>query len=70
MALRQRICREYLKRVFTGYNGRNDKKATGLGLNLCRKAAEHLNVGIAVESKPGVGSCFTLDLKERQFNIE
>ena len=59
MALRQRICREYL-----------NKKATGLGLNLCRKAAEHLNVGIAVESKPGVGSCFTLDLKERQFNIE
>lgn len=68
------IAPEDLPRIFekgfTGYNGRNDKKATGLGLNLCRKAAEHLNVGIAVESKPGVGSCFTLDLKERQFNIE
>ena len=68
------IAPEDLPRIFekgfTGYNGRNDKKATGLGLNLCRKAAEHLNIGIAVESKPGVGSCFTLDLKERQFNIE
>ena len=68
------IAPEDLPRIFekgfTGYNGRNDKKATGLGLNLCRKAAEYLNIGIAVESKPGVGSCFTLDLKERQFNIE
>ena len=68
------IAPEDLPRIFekgfTGYNGRNDKKATGLGLNLCRKAAEHLNIGIAVESKPGVGSCFTLDLKERQFHIE
>lgn len=68
------IASEDLPRIFekgfTGYNGRNDKKATGLGLNLCRKAAERLNIKITAESKPGKGSCFTLDLKERQMNIE
>ncbi len=68
------IAPEDLPRIFekgfTGYNGRNDKKATGLGLNLCRKAAERLNIRITAESKPGKGSCFTLDLKERQINIE
>ena len=68
------IAPEDLPRIFekgfTGYNGRNDKKATGLGLNLCRKAAERLNIRITAESKPGKGSCFTLDLKERRINIE
>ena len=68
------IAPEDLPRIFekgfTGYNGRNDKKATGLGLNLCRKAAERLNIKITAESKPGEGSCFTLDLKERRINIE
>ncbi len=68
------IAPEDLPRIFekgfTGYNGRSDKKATGLGLNLCRKAAEQLNIGITAESEPGKGSCFTLDLQERQINIE
>ena len=27
---------------FTGYNGRSDKKSTGLGLYLCRQAADML----------------------------
>ena len=68
------IAAEDLPRIFekgfTGYNGRNDKKATGLGLNLCRKTADKLGIRIAAESEAGKGSCFTLDLKERQIDIE
>ena len=46
------------------------KGNTTLNTATSYELAEYLNIGIAVESKPGVGSCFTLDLKERQFNIE
>lgn len=68
------IAPEDLPRIFekgfTGYNGREDKKATGLGLNLCRQAAEKLGIRITAESEPGKGSIFTLDLKEKKIEIE
>ncbi|MDO4313112.1 MAG: sensor histidine kinase [Eubacteriales bacterium] len=68
------IAPEDLPRIFekgfTGYNGRADKKATGLGLNLCKKTAEKLGIQISAESEPGKGSVFTLDLNEKRFAIE
>lgn len=68
------IAPEDLPRIFekgfTGYNGREDKKATGLGLNLCRQAAEKLGIRITAESEPGKGSTFTVDFKERDLDIE
>lgn len=45
---------------FTGYNGREDKKSTGIGLYLCRLLCDRLGHGIAVESAPGSGSRVTL----------
>lgn len=47
---------------FTGYNGRADKKSTGLGLYLCRLAADRLSHKIYVESEVGVGTTFFIDL--------
>ena len=35
---------------------------TGLGLSICRKLAESMGGAISVRSKPGVGSCFILNL--------
>ncbi len=68
------IAPEDLPRIFekgfTGYNGREDKKATGLGLNLCRQAAKKLGIRITAESEPGKGSTFILDLKEEKLEIE
>ena len=64
------IAPEDLPRIFdkgfTGYHGRADKKATGLGLYLCRQTADKLGIRISVRSEVGKGSTFSLDLcKER-----
>lgn len=68
------IAPEDLPRIFekgfTGYNGRADKKSTGLGLYLCRQAADKLGISITAASKPGEGSKFTLDLSMRQLEVE
>lgn len=51
---------EDLPRVFekgyTGYNGHADKKATGIGLYLCRKMADKLGHTIRMESEIGKGT--------------
>lgn len=55
---------------FTGYNGRADKKATGLGLYLCSQAARKLGIRLSAESVPGKGSTFTLDLHKDSLIVE
>lgn len=47
---------------FTGYNGRADKKSTGLGLYLCKMAADKLSHKISADSKPGEGTVISIDL--------
>ena len=44
------------ERGFTGYNGRLDKKATGLGLYLCNQIISRMSHTIRVKSEPGVGT--------------
>ncbi len=54
------IRKEDLPRIFdrgyTGYNGRIDNRATGLGLYLCRRAASALLIELSVTSTVGVGT--------------
>ena len=47
---------------FTGYNGRADKKSTGIGLYLVKKAADRLGHRITVESVQNKGTVFTVDM--------
>lgn len=47
---------------FTGYNGRADKKSTGLGLYLCKQAADRLSHKISAESVPNEGTTVLIDL--------
>lgn len=48
---------------FTGYNGRMDKKASGLGLYLCKGVCEKLGHGISVASKEGDGTTVMITLQ-------
>ncbi len=68
------IREEDLPRVFeqgfTGYNGREDKKSTGIGLYLCRRVMERLNHGISITSRPGQGTIVRLDLGREETVME
>lgn len=44
------------ERGFTGYNGRLDKRSTGIGLYLCRRVYEKLGITVRVESEDGQGT--------------
>ena len=68
------IAPEDLPRIFekgfTGYNGRSDKKSTGLGLYLCKKAAGRLSHGLKAESEPGAGTTVFIDLHTERVEAE
>lgn len=68
------IAKEDIPRIFekgfTGYNGRSNKKSTGLGLFLCKLAADRLSHKIAVASEPGKGTTIVLDLKSYDLKTE
>lgn len=50
-------------RGFTGYNGRMDKKSTGLGLYLSKQVMNRLSHGLRVESAAGKGTKVYLELE-------
>lgn len=68
------IAPEDLPRIFekgfTGYNGRADKKATGIGLYLCKKTAKKLSLKISVSSKVNVGTEISIDFKKQLLEAE
>ena len=68
------ICSEDLQRIcekgFTGYNGRSDKKSTGIGLYLCKQIIEKLRCQIRVESKLGKGTRVLLYLMKENLQVE
>ncbi len=47
---------------FTGYNGRLDKKSTGIGLYLCQRILKKLSHQMELESEPGQGTKVRLQL--------
>ena len=58
------------ERGFTGYNGRMDKKSTGIGLYLCKKALNKLAHSLTIQSEVGVGTTVFIDLSRRETFIE
>lgn len=60
------IAKEDLPRIgeksYTGYNGRKDKKASGLGLYLCRTILKKLGHRLTIESEAGKGTRVIIDL--------
>ncbi len=47
-----RVC----EKGYTGYNGRADKKSTGIGLYLCKRILDGLSHSFRIESEPGKGT--------------
>lgn len=68
------IAPEDLPRIFekgyTGLNGRTGAKSSGLGLYLCKKAANLINVQIYAESQVGKGSRFTVVFPETESDFK
>lgn len=51
---------------FTGYNGRQDRRASGIGLYMAKKAADRLSIRLAVSSTVGKGTRVTLFFPDRK----
>ncbi len=68
------IAAEDLPRAFdkgyTGYNGRADKHATGIGLYLVKKMLDKLGHTISLSSAPGRGTTARIDLSQREIPFE
>ena len=50
---------------FTGYNGRLDKKSTGLGLYLCREILGRLSHRLEISSQVGIGTKVKIYMENR-----
>ncbi|MDO4540118.1 MAG: sensor histidine kinase [Syntrophomonadaceae bacterium] len=68
------IAPEDLPRIFekgfTGYNGRIDKKSTGIGLFLCQRTLDMLSHTISIQSEMGRGTEVRIGLKRPEFMME
>lgn len=68
------IAAEDLPRIFdkgyTGYNGREDKKASGIGLYLCKRICGNLGHRITANSSPDNGTVIRLYLQQKRLEIE
>ena len=68
------IAPEDLPRIFekgfTGYNGRNDKKASGIGLYLCRRICDNLGHKIMALSAVGSGTVIRIALRSAELETE
>ena len=58
------------ERGFTGYNGRLDKKASGLGLYLCYQIVKNLGYCIAIKSELGKGTIVSIDFHVDELKVE
>ena len=54
---------------FTGHNGREDNRSTGIGLYLCVKIMKKLNHEITIESTPGKGTKVYLFLGRKALDM-
>lgn len=63
IGIREEDLPRVFEKGFTGYNGREDKKATGIGLYLCRRILTRLGHDITVTSALGEGTLVRLTLQ-------
>lgn len=59
-----------MEKGYTGYNGRIDKRSTGIGLYLCKKVMDKLHHQLRIDSEDGKGTKVVLDLRRTQLDLE
>ena len=68
------IAPDDLPRIFqkgyTGYNGRGDKKASGIGLYLCRRICNNLGYSISANSSLEGGTAIYINLDQIKLEKE
>ena len=68
------ISAEDLPRIFengyTGFNGREDRRASGIGLYLCKRITDNLGHTISAESQLGRGTTIILDFRTTRLVTE
>ncbi len=68
------IAPEDVPRIFengyTGYTGRMDRKASGIGLYLCRKICENLGHKISIASELDKGTTVRIGLEQKKLHVE
>lgn len=68
------IAQEDLPRIFdkgyTGYNGRSDKRASGIGLYLCKRICNNLGHTITAESVLDEGTTIKINLEKNKLEVE
>ena len=58
------------ERGFTGYNGREHQKSTGIGLYLCKTIIQKLGHSIRAQSRVGVGTKIYISLEREDVKFE
>lgn len=68
------IAPEDLPRIFekgyTGYNGHTDKRASGIGLYLCKRICKNLSAEISAGSEIGKGTVIRINLEQYHLKVE
>lgn len=69
MGIRSEDLPRIFEKGFTGFNGRSDKRASGIGLYLSKRILDKLNHTITISSKLEEGTTVTLDFMQYQGNF-
>ena len=70
IGIKQEDLPRLFEKGFTGYNGRMDKKASGLGLYLCARILKYLGHPIHIQSTQGVGTTVMIDFHVKDLQVE
>ena len=70
IGIREEDLPRIFEKGFTGYNGRVERKSTGIGLYLCKMVTDRLGHTITVTSRPGQGTLVRLDLSRGERVVE
>jgi signal transduction histidine kinase len=70
MGIQEEDLPRVFEKGFTGYNGRADKKSTGIGLYLCKRILSKLSHTISIESKLGKGTRVSIGLDTLNLTVE